>query len=196
MDEYIESPVSENNDVLEGYDAFSAGVELGGLRNTAQIKILIGFLVKSMESPMTRDKIIEALQVHGLANYFDLSQAVEEMIKIGSLKCDENSNLTITQKGRDAVAALENEIPRTVREKALNDAIKLQTRERRENENKVSVERLEKGANVTFSLHNGDDVLMKLTVYAADDYQVEKIKTNFYKDPVSLYANIVASLFT
>lgn len=199
--EYVERLGEDEADggqsaVLDGYDAFSAGIELGGLRNTAQIKILIGFLVKNLESPMDKNKLVDVLQIHGLANYFDASQAAQEMISSGSLSCDENGLLSITAKGRAAVSELENEIPRTVREKALNDALKLQTIERREHENKIEVERLPKGANVTFTVFNGGDVLMRLTVYAADDYQVERIRSNFLENPVGLYAGIVSSLFT
>lgn len=32
---------------MDGYDAFSAGVEPGGLRNRNEIKVLIAFLLKT-----------------------------------------------------------------------------------------------------------------------------------------------------
>ncbi len=188
----------ENADPLNSYNAFSQGVELGGLRNTAQIKILMGFIVKSIKGAIKRDKMVEILQLHGLANYFEASQALEELISGGSLALDEENGLWITPKGMAAVNELESEIPRSVRERALNDAIRLRILEKRENENKnnIEVEYLDSGANVTFTVVNGDDVLMKLTVYAADEYQVEKIRDNFLKDPVSIYAGIVSALFT
>ena len=33
---------------MDGYDAFSAGVEPGGLRNRNEIKVLIAFLLKNV----------------------------------------------------------------------------------------------------------------------------------------------------
>ena len=59
----------------------------------------------------------------------------------------------------------------------------------------IGKEFLEKGVNITFTLMNGDEVLMKLTVYAADENQVDSIKNNYLKDPAGLYAGIVSKLF-
>lgn len=180
---------------FEDYDAFTAGIQPGGLRNTAQIKILIGFIVKNLECRVERNKLLQVLSIHGIANYFEISQALDEMIESGNLRCDENKKLSITDKGRIAVSELEGEIPRSVRERALSDVLRRCTIERRESETKIEVEQLEKGANVSFTVSSGSDVLMRLTVFAADDFQVEKIRNNFLKDPVSLYAGIVTSLF-
>ncbi len=179
-----------------GYDTFSAGVEPGGLRNTAQIKILIGFIVKSLDRPIEKSRLIEVLQMHGLANYFDASQALAELLDCGNLTSDENGLLAITETGRAAVNEIEGEIPRSVREKALDDAIKLQTLERRKNENKITVEPCGDGYNVTFEIFDHTTLLLRLSVYAADEYQVGRIKSNYLKDPVSLYSGIIASLFT
>lgn len=190
FDKFNAGQMSDNN-----YDAFSAGVELGGLRNASQIKTLIGYLVKKVDSPIQRSKIVGILQIHGIANYFTSSEALEELVESGCIECNDDGMLSITEKGKIALFELEDELPKSVREKALNDAIRLQTMERRESENKIDIEYLEKGANVTFTICNGDDTLMKLTVYAADDNQISLVKSNFLKDPVSLYAGIVSTLF-
>ena len=39
---------------MDGYDAFSAGVEPGGLRNRNEIKVLIAFLLKNTERGLLR----------------------------------------------------------------------------------------------------------------------------------------------
>lgn len=178
------------------YNTFSADVELGGLRNTAQIRILLCFVVKNLDGKISRSKLIDVIRTHGIANYFDLSQSLEELIKSGNLTADSEELLSITPKGTAAVDELINEIPKTIREKAISDAVKLLTIERRENENKVIVKQLENGFDVSFTVSNGDDVLMKLSIYAADEYQVEKIKSNYLNDPISIYAGIVSKLFS
>ncbi len=180
----------------EEYSAFSSGVELGGLRNTAQIKILVGFLVKNLNGWMERDKVVEILQIHGLANYFDASQAVEEMVQNGSLNINEKGALEITRKGRAAVDELEGEIPRSVRERALKDALCYRTKEKTKSENHIEVKYLENGANLTFTIVSDGDTMMELTLFAADEQQVERIRNNILKDPDSLYSNIVSSLYT
>ncbi len=191
--------MSETNDntnaYSENYDTFSEGVELGGLRNTAQIKTLICYIVKKMNTPVKREKIGEIFQIHGLANYFAVSEALEELISSGNLKCDSEGILALTPDSSSALFELEKEIPKSVREKALGDAVMLETIERRKAETKIETEYLDKGANITFTLMNGKEILMKLTVYAADENQVESIKDNYLKDPAGLYAGIVSKLF-
>ena len=92
--------------------------------------------------------------------------------------------------------ALESDLPKTVREKAINAAVKMQMKARRRRENKIEVKKLENGYHVTFTISDKDDVLMSLTVYVADITQVEIIKQGFLNDPVGLYSAIIASLTT
>ena len=55
---------------MDGYDAFSAGVEPGGLRNRNEIKVLIAFLLKNTERGLSHRQLMEVIQREGLANYF------------------------------------------------------------------------------------------------------------------------------
>ena len=64
------------------FDAFSQGVEPGGLRSKTQIKLLVNYLVANIREPINSSTIIEALQVHGLANYFEVNiDYILELIK-------------------------------------------------------------------------------------------------------------------
>lgn len=179
---------------MKDSDAFTAGVDFGGLRSRQEIKVLICFLLESLEKPLSKGQMNEIMQEHGLANYFEVNQALDELIESGTAEVLEQDMLTLTEKGREATPELENNLPKTVREKALNCAVKLQTLARRRRENKIEVEKYEQGYHVTFSIFDKDDILMRLTVYAADISQVETIKQGFLKDPVSLYSGIIAAL--
>ncbi|MBQ6265664.1 MAG: DUF4364 family protein [Clostridia bacterium] len=191
--------MSDSDELINGYsekyDTFSEGVETGGLRNTAQIKTLICYIINKVNSPVTREKIGEIFQIHGLANYFAVSEALENLISSGKIRCDSDGVLSLTPESLTALFELEKEIPKSVREKAIGDAVMLETMERRMAETKIETEYLEKGANITFTLMNGEEILMKLTVYAADENQVDSIKNNYLKDPAGLYAGIVSKLF-
>ena len=106
---------------MDGYDAFSAGVEPGGLRNRNEIKVLIAFLLKNTERGLSRRQLMEVIQREGLANYFEASQALESLIEGGSVevdKSDDDELLSLTAAGKTA-ANIEDELPRAVRDKAL-----------------------------------------------------------------------------
>lgn len=180
------------------FDAFDAGIELGGLRNRDDIRLLVCYLLKSVDAPMTRQMLNEAMQEDGLANYFEVGQAIEELLKTGNITADildEDEVITVTPKGREAAELLQTSLPRTVREKAVNSAIRLTTRAKIERENKIEVKKEENGGyTITFTLFDRETELMKLSVYVSDSLQLEQVKQNFINDPVKVYSTIITSL--
>ena len=50
------------------FDAFSAGVEPGGLRSQSEIRLLLCYLLKSVDLPLSRSMILSVIQDSGLAN--------------------------------------------------------------------------------------------------------------------------------
>ncbi|MCH5169849.1 MAG: DUF4364 family protein [Oscillospiraceae bacterium] len=180
------------------YDAFDAGIELGGLRNRDDIRLLVCYLLKSVDSPMTRQMLNEAMQEDGLANYFEVGQAIEELLKTANITADivgEDEVISVTQKGREAAEMLETSLPKTVREKAVNSAIRLITKARVERENKIEVTKEENGGyTITFTLFDKNTQFMKLSVYVCDSLQLEQVKQNFINDPVKVYSTIITSL--
>lgn len=180
------------------YDAFDEGIEPGGLRSRNEIKVLICYLLKSIDQPISKQLINEILQENGLANYFEINQAVIDLVKAGSLEerdvSDGEPVYAVTEQGRSAAQTLEVNLPRAVREKAVNASIKLLTRAKREQENRIDIEKLENGYHVTFTIYDSTDELLKLTIFVADSMQVETVRKNFLDDPVKLYSNIIASL--
>lgn len=180
------------------FDAFDAGIELGGLRSRDDIRLLICYLLKSVDAPMTRQMLNDAMQEDGLANYFEVGQAIEELLKTGNITADildEDEVISVTTKGREAAELLQTSLPRTVREKAVNSAIRLTTRAKIERENKIEVKKEENGGyTITFTLFDKETELMKLSVYVSDSLQLEQVKQNFINDPVKVYSTIITSL--
>ncbi len=176
------------------FDAFTEGIDHGGLNRRTQIKILITFMVSKIKEPMKDTLIIEALQLHGLANYFEVSQALDELIDNGNLSTADGL-VYITPKGSLSVDELSQEIPKSVKETAVADALNLQLLEKRESENTVDITKTEKGYFVTFRVTHKCENLMELTVYAADFEQAEQLKHNFLKNPSHVYSTVVTSLY-
>ena len=95
------------------YDSFSEGIELGGLRTKNEIKILIGYLLSRLDTPLTREQLDEIICGEELANYFEMSQALSELADNGNVIIKENE-LIITDKGKKNSETLEHDIPFTV----------------------------------------------------------------------------------
>ena len=182
---------------MDIYDAFSEGVEPGGLRNRNEIKTLICYLVSRLETPITREQLSTVICEEGIANYFELNQAISEVVDNGSIylkNTEGDPELYITAQGKKNSQAIESEIPYTIRENAFNAAIRLQTRLRREREHRIKIDKLENGCSITMSVLDGDDELMTVSLFVADYDQALAVKEKFLADPVKVYSNIVALL--
>jgi hypothetical protein len=140
----------------------------------------------------------DSMQEDGLANFFEVGQAIEELLKTGNITTDiidDEEVLIVTQRGREAAELLQTSLPRTVREKAVNSAIRLTTRAKVERENKMEVKKEDDGGyTITFTLFDRDTELMKLSIYVVDSLQLETVKQNFINDPVKVYSTIITSL--
>lgn len=180
------------------FDAFDAGIELGGLRNRDEIRLLICYLLKAVDKPIEKGLLNDAVLENGIANYFEITQAITELLSNGSIDTvidGEDECLAILPRGREIAENLETTLPKTVRERAVNSAVKLMTFKKAERENKVDIEKAEGGGfNVTFSMMNGDEALMRLTVFVGDSMQAEIVKKNYLEDPVKLYSSIITAL--
>jgi len=182
---------------MDEYDAFSEGVEEGGLRSRAEIKALICYILRNLDQPLTNDQLSEIVLGKALANYFDVSQALSELATNGSVTSayrDGRECLLLSGEASLASDILERELPKAIREKAINAGVDILTRARRERETKIEIEPSGSGFRVTFTISDGSDILMRLSVYAADTQQAEHIKNNFLSDPVRIYSGIIAAL--
>ena len=178
--------------------SFSEGIAPGGLREGAEIKLLVCYLLKSLDRPLSRAQINEILQEYPIANYFEVNQAMSDLIKSGNIiseLCGEDETMQLSARARFDVAAIESSLPRTIREKAVRAAWTVLSRERIRRESKVEVTQLPAGGyHVTFTVFDVDTELMKLTLYVAEPEQIETVKRNFYDHAVELYSDMLASL--
>lgn len=176
---------------------FSEGIAPGGLREQSEIKLLVCYLLKTLDKPLSRNQVNEILQEYPIANYFEVNQAISDLIKNGNIISELDGGdemLQITAKTKFDVATIERSLPRSIREKSVSAALKIFTRERIKNESLVEVTELESGYHVTFTIKDVDTELLKLTIYVSDKSQIEIVKRNFYNDAVSIYSNIISSL--
>lgn len=179
-------------------NTFIGGVDPDGLKDITDIKSMICYIIGSVEEPLTRTLINEIMQDdYSLANYFEVNQAISELLRAGTLKtvhADGEEIIVLDEAAVEPTMFLKNSLPRSVREKAINCAVKLLTKSRRERENEIKVEKLDKGFNVTFSFFDLNTEFMKLTIYVSDECQVEAVKQNFLRDPSAFYSGIISSL--
>ena len=182
---------------MENYDAFFEGVEPGGLRSRNEIKLLICYIICKIDGDITKNQLTDILCKKSLANYFDISQALSDVIRTGNIRSefrDGEEILYPTDLGKANTAQLEDELPYTVKEAALNATVEMMTLYKREQEGNVKIEPHGSGFDVTISIMDNEDKLLSVTLFVADEEQAQNVKEKYIKDPVKFYSTIVALL--
>ena len=77
-------------------DAFSAGVEPGGLWHKNDIRILLCYILSSVPGPLARQDLTQIIQEKGLANYFEVEDALASLVAQGNVKQDGEGCFTVT----------------------------------------------------------------------------------------------------
>ncbi len=175
------------------FDAFNAGIEPGGLRNKNDIRILICYMLSSVNAPLAAKDITDILVRYNIVNYFeanDALSALEEQKNI-SLK---DGIYSIEPAGRTIAQTLDTSLPLSVRDKVLQATINLMARAKAERENRVDVNAAKNGFNVTCHISDRNNDLMKIELFVPDKKQAEIVKNNFHADPQGIYKLLLAGL--
>ena len=176
------------------YDAFTGGVEPGGLRSKDEIRILLCYLLASVPAPLSRDDILTIMQENGFANYFEVTDSLSELEENGNvLRTPGHPPLyTVAEQGRMIARQLHMDLPLSVREKAVAAALSLLALARSKRENKVEVEEIEEGFIVTCHISGGEVELMRFSLYAPGRSQANLIEQSFHRSPQTVYQVMLA----
>lgn len=176
-------------------NAFSAGVEPGGLRTRTDIKILICYIFSSISKPLAKTDVIEAIQESNLANYFELNNAFAELVNQKNLIANSKTNkLILTESGKLIANQLETTLPLSVRKQALSTTVNFLTKVKLKKENSVTIKKDSTGYTITCRIPDGQIDLFSFSLHLPDKLQVELIKENFYNDPEIIYKTTLAIL--
>ncbi len=179
-------------------ETFTAGIEPGGLTEGREIRILICHILSGVQEPMSFDEMTEAVLAYGTANYFEFADALAELEEIGcviTFKTDAGiGEYTITEKGKAAAVALQNDLPASVRDKSIDAAKKIIQRRRIEKENLVSITRTEDGYKVHMLVTDIGTDLMDLSLFMPTREQAFSVKERFLNNPAETYMKVLEAL--
>ena len=175
-------------------NAFTGGVEPGGLWNQNDIRILLCYILNSVNGPLSGESICQIVQERALATYFEVGDALAALLRQGNLRQDEEGLYTVTPAGREIAQSLDATLPLSVRDKALEAALRLMADSKARRENRVELAETENGFHVTCHISGGALDLMEISLYAPDKNQAKLIEQNFYQNPEGIYKLLLSAL--
>lgn len=177
------------------FDAFMANVKDGGLRSVSSIYMLVCYIVANMNKRVSAATIIEAVNDAMIANYFEISDAVNKLIKAGTINEDENKMLYMDEQDVKEIALIEKDLPLTIRQRSIKACQKVIARESYKRENKVICEKVDGGYKVHLKVSDNTTDFMNLELFAVTDTQAELIKDKFISDPAAVYETLIDAIF-
>ncbi len=170
---------------------------MGGMRTKGDIRVLLCYILKSLDAPFSKSGLNEVLQTTSLANFFEVNDALSALLEAGlivSEKREEDEYFTLTEAGRDIADRLDTDLPKDVRKTAVACAMSLLAKERAARGADAQIIRLEKGYHVQLTVKEQDTVMMQTLLYAADSIQANAIADAFMNDPAGLYGGVINAL--
>ncbi len=176
-------------------NAISAGV--GSLISTTEIKVLICYVISGVNAPVPGKQLANLLNIEGIANYFEVMDALDSLLKAGNLTYNEiDDTYDVTKVGASAADTLKTILPFTIKEKAFTLTAKMISRLKNVKDTKIETVK-ENGFTylICAAVENGAE-LLSVKLLVTDETQAAAIKERFLGNPSLIYTNIVDLLTT
>lgn len=174
-------------------EAFTAGVKPGGLTTTTQIRILLCYVIRTVAQPLSREEVEQALLEKELVNYFELASGLADLEQ-QQLVTVADGRYHITEKGRSVADLLITDLPRSVREQAVQAAVYAQQWARKKAENQAVV-RCENGSYVVdCRIEELGQEVFRLALAMPDRATAEAARDAFIEQGGEYYKVMLAAL--
>ena len=170
---------------------------IGGLNSVSDVKILVLYILNYAGTPLLKENLINIALEAGSASYFDLVQAIDELLITGPIdvvSTNDPDTIRITAMGEQMLSMFEKNLPYTVRRKNQSALVKILADIRRENSVKSSVNKVGSGYEVVCSLFEGDTTLLEYKLFVPTQIQAQMIADQFEKNPEKKYKDILSLL--
>jgi hypothetical protein len=168
--------------------------ELGGLREIADVKGLILFLLQEADCILKEGQLTDVLMEDGLVEYFDYAEAKDQLLMTGLMdiaSLEEMSSYRITKSGREIVQEYEKKIPYNVRSKTLA-ALKRNLRQKKEeDEIHAEIRQTQSGYLLDCQVSEGGETMLGYQVLLPDHKTAFYAAERFKENPTQYYQKIL-----
>ena len=167
----------------------------GFIRDILDVKILILYVLAHTDYPASQQKIYELCYQDDRLSYFDVCQALPELVASGHVSQDENDEYSITEKGRVDGKETEDTIAAPVLQRALIAVEKYNRTFRRDQLVRTQVlSRANDEYSVVLSLDDDQGNLMTLELLGPTEQQALKFSKAMHAEAERLYQVVMEFL--
>ena len=167
--------------------------QLGFIRNMLDVKVLILFVMSRVQTPITVQQLFELCYQDDTVSYFDVCEAVPQMVESGHLAESSPDRFVITEAGRKISDVMTGTIAFPVTERAKNAVERFNKNQRRSAHIKTQLQPKDSGeAVVTMEFSDTTGLLMHLELTAPSVPQGRRLEKTFKERAESIYGSILA----
>ncbi len=177
-------------------NASGAGVARGGLFSTSEIKILICYILNAISEPVPVDMLANILHYEGLANAFEVSDAIVSLAQSGHIIAVDKAEqiYQITPSGKDTADTLKSSLSSVVKERAYLAVMKMFAKFKNAKDNAFEIT-YENGATyLSCSALDGGKPFITIKMLITDEDQGNYIREKFLENPAKVYSKIIEML--
>ncbi|MDR0889495.1 MAG: DUF4364 family protein [Oscillospiraceae bacterium] len=169
----------------------------GFIHDMLDVKVLVLYVMARVLYPVNLQKLYELVYQDDCLSYFDLAEAVPQMVESGHLERIESDRYVITEKGREACMVTEDAVAYPVMQRA-RDAVENYNRDvRRGSFVKAQVTpRAQGDYAIELSLNDEVSDLLKMELMAPTQKQAYRLSRAFSKNAEAIYHTIMDLLLT
>jgi len=172
-------------------------MEKGFIQDMLDVKVLVLYIMARVMYPVDLQKIYELSYQDDRLSYFDLAQAVPQMVETGHLEQIEGERFVITEKGRETCEVTEDAIAYPVMKRAEAAVDRFNRAVRRSSYVKTNIEQRESGDfSVLMTLNDEVSDLLRLELMAPTQKQAYRLANAFTEHAEIIYRNIMDRLLS
>lgn len=177
-------------------NASGAGVSRGGLFSTSEIKILICYILSAIDEPVPVDMLANVLHYEGLANAFEVSDAVVSLANSGQITATDDAKqiYKITVSGRETANTLKSSLSSIVKERAYLAVMKMFAKFKNAKDNHFEITHENGATYLSCSAIDCGKPFITIKMLITDEEQGNIIKERFLENPSAIYSKIIEML--
>ena len=178
---------------MENISKISADYSLE-LKDSHAVKILLCYLLKKLDRPISPEQLYEIAVGSEIINYFFYTEAIDELVKNQTILIENKDGqevYVLTEKGRYGADEFKQYVPKSFRDKLLTCALKFFAKLKRENEVICEFIELKNGYYVQCRILDVGDDLLNMKIFAPDLEQAKFIQEKIMINPTDFYGKIM-----
>lgn len=173
------------------FDSQIGGVEPGGISDIYEAKILICFVLASLDGKVDKKVLDQIMFADSFINYFTYTDALQNLLSTGHV-LDEEDGFVLGELGRETANRLSFSLPKSLREKVVRASVSVMSKLKIASQLEANYEKLDSGYQVKCAVHDAFGDMFDLKLLAPNEIQANFLCDNFKKSPDLIYKGIVA----